>query len=186
MFQTIPDFLNVLFIFFKAGIVFAVFCDVVRFLRISFSLGKTAVFISDVFVLITAAPYVMLLSVEYGYGMLRGYYLLAIIFGMTVYFFTVGYVTGFIAKVSGKIILKIKKLLKKLIYNPIVTLFSSIQQKFSDKFEHLRQKNINSTENLHFGLKKPSTMMYNSRIGKLCANGGGERNVIKAKVRKKT
>ena len=43
-------------------------------------------------------------------------------------------------------------------------------------------------EKSDFGLKKGLSLLYNknnNKMSKLCQNGGEERNVIKAKIRKK-
>ncbi len=185
MFQTSSEFLAVMGKFAAAGVLLAVFCDGVRFIRIVLNGRKAAVFVTDFFLTVVSMLVIMIMSVEYGAGILRGYYIISTLFGMVLYFFTIGFITKAVAVFIGKLVFHLKRYLYNIIYNPFVTFFSSIQQKMLNVFEQLRQKTSKCIENLHFGLKKQAPMMYNNKIGKLCANGGEERNVIKAKVRKK-
>lgn len=185
MFQTNAEFLSLLGQFVAAGVVIAVLCDIVRFLRIAAGAGKAAVFVTDVIMTVISAVIVFFVTIETGAGKPRLYYFLAAALGMAVYFFTIGIVTKFIAGLFGKLFSRIKKSVKGIIYNPLVTYISFIRQKMLNVFEQMRQKTSKYAENLHFGLKKHTTMLYNNKIGKLCTNGGEERNVVKAKVRKK-
>ena len=98
---------------------------------------------------------------------------------------TIGFITRFIAVLVAKAFSYLRKRLYSYIYNPIVARIGFIRQKLLNIFEQMHQKTLKYKENLHFGLKKHTAMMYNNKIGKLCTNGGEERNVIKAKVRKK-
>ncbi len=185
MFQTNSEFLSVLWNFVRTGIIFALFCDAVRFVRIALDGGRTAVFFTDLVLAIISAPVMMFASVEYGFGIMRFYYILAMIFGMLGYFFTIGFITRFIAIGIGKVVGYIKKRLKNLIYNPVVMLFGFIKQRMLNIFEQIRQKTAKNKENLQLSLKKHTAMLYNNKIGKLCVNGGEKKNVVKAKVRKK-
>ena len=172
MFQTNDEFLTLLGQFLITGFFIAIFCDIVRFLRIAFDAGKTAVFITDFLMTIFSALFLLFASIETSAGSMRLYYLLAALLGMAVYFVTVGVITGFIAKIVCKLLLIIRKALFKTVCKPFVQLLVSIKQKLTDFFEHLQQKTSKYKENLHFGLKKHTPMLYNNKIGKLCTNGG--------------
>ncbi len=185
MFQTSSEILSVMWSFVATGFFYGIFCDAVRFIRIALGGGKTALFVADLILSVLSAPILILASIEYGEGIMRMYYILSFSAGLWTYFLTIGFLTRHLAILAGKIVYHIKNMIKKLIYNPIVKLFGSIQQKMLNKFAQLHQKTAKSKENLQLSLKKHTAMLYNNKIGKLCTNGGEEKNVIKAKVRKK-
>lgn len=185
MFYSNAEFLSILGQFLAAGVVIAVFWDIFRCIGIVIGAGKILTFVIEFILTILTAIVIMLLSLEIGNGKLRLYYFLSAMLGMAVYFMTIGFITRFIAVLAGKLFSFLRKKLYSLVYNPIVTRISFIRQKMLNVFAQMHQKTLKHKENLHFGLKKHAAMMYNNKIGKLCANGGEERNVIKAKVRKK-
>ncbi|MBQ8613205.1 MAG: hypothetical protein IJ416_03225 [Ruminiclostridium sp.] len=185
MFLTDTEFLWLLGEFLVTGVITAVFLDIIRILRIIAGAGKTAVFISDMLMTIIFAVVVMFTAIENGYGKLRIYYFAAAALGLLLYFFTIGMITRFIASFAGKFLRRAVKYVSGLICKPVFALFGSIKQKNVYFFVQLRQKISKRAENLQFGLKKHPPMMYNNKIGKLYLKGGEERNVIKAKVRKK-
>ena len=185
MFQTNEEFLTLLGEFAVTGVFIAVFCDAIRFLRTIAGGGKITVFITDLLMTVFSALFLLFASIETSSGSIRLYYILAAMLGMAVYFATIGVITGFISRFLAGIFAGFRRTLVKLIYNPIVKLFSFIKQKMLNVLVQLQQKTSKYKENLHFGLKKRTPLLYNNKIGKLCTNGGEERNVIKAKVRKK-
>ncbi len=185
MFQTNEEFLELMGEFASVGLFIAVFCDAVRFLRTVTGAGKVAVFITDFLMTVISSLFILFASIETSSGSIRIYYLLAVLFSMAVYFTTVGVITGFIARLLAKLLLRVRRVAVRFMYNPVVRIFILIKQKMFNVLVQLQQKTSKYKENLHFGLKKRTPMLYNNKIGKLCTNGGEERNVIKAKVRKK-
>lgn len=185
MFLTDSEFLYILGRFAMVGAVLAVLWDAVRFIRIAAGGGRIALFASELILTVISVVVVFFCAVEWGGGKLRLYYCIAAVFGMAVYFLTIGMITRFLAVITGKLLSGLKKCIGKYIFKPIIALFSSILQKTVGVFEQLQQKMLNYVKKSRFGLKKHPPILYNNKIGKLCANGGEERNVIKAKVRKK-
>lgn len=185
MFITDAEFLGILGRFAEAGFIIAIFLDMIRFLRIVFDSGKIAVFISDFLSSALIIVILMFLSIEWGGGRPRLLFFFSAAFGMLIYFYTVGIVTKMIAKAFNKLFMKLKRRIAYYIYSPIKSFFRLVKQKTNSFFVYLRQKTKNYVKKTDFGLKKHTNMLYNNKIGKLYSNGGEERNVVKAKVRKK-
>lgn len=185
MFQTNAEFLQILGKFLWVGVFIAVIWDIFRIVRLIFSGGKVWVFITDFFLTILTALLMLFFSFEIGSGKLRGYYFLAAGIGAAVYFFTVGFLTRFIAVLLGKLVSAVKKSFILHIYNPIVMRIRANKQKMFRFFDQKYQKISNNVKKSDFRLKNHRQMLYNNKIGKIYRNGGEEKNVIKAKVRKK-
>jgi len=185
MFDETGEFLATLGNFFIVGLFFGLFYDIICFFRIVFGSGKVITFISDFFSVILFSLVVMFFSLELTAGEIRLYYFISAAAGVVVYLFTIGFVTRFAAKIMKKLSEKFYKLIKKRFLNRIYDFLSSNCRKIAERFVNFYRKISKKKEKTHFRLKNKTPIMYNSRIGKLCTNGGEERNVIKAKVRKK-
>lgn len=185
MFDETGVFLSTLGSFFIVGLFFGIFYDIVCFLRIVFGAGKIITFITDFFSVILFSLVVMFFSLELTSGETRLYYFISSGAGVAVYLFTIGFITRFVAKIVKKLSYKLNNFLKKHFLNHIYDFLSSNCRKILGGFVNFYRKITKKAEKTHFRLKNKTPIMYNSRIGKLCTNGGEERNVIKAKVRKK-
>lgn len=185
MFLTNAEFLALLGQFAEAGFIIAVFWDIVRFIRIVMNGGKISVFISDFFLTVITLLVIMFLSIEWGGGRIRLLFFVSSVFGMVIYFYTIGVITKAIAGIINKLFLRLRKCIGRYIYKPVERFFELIKQKSLNIFAQIRQKMLKYVKKSDLGLKKHTSMLYNNKIGKLCANGGEERNVIKAKIRKK-
>ncbi len=188
MFQTNAEFLSVIGQFAVIGFFLGIFYDIIRLFRIVFGMGKVFTFITDVLAMLLSGLVLIFFGVDTPTGKLRLLYILAAAFGMVLYLITIGKITVYPARLAGKLIGFIKSLFGKYIIRPICKFFSFIKQKLTAFFVELQQKNKNYQEKLRIGLKKTPSVLYNSnnnKMSKLCQNGGEERNVIKAKVRKK-
>lgn len=185
MFDETGEFLATLGSFFVVGLFYGAFYDIIFFLRIVFGAGKIITFITDFLSVILFSLVVMFFSLELTAGDIRLYYFISSGAGVTVYLFTIGFITRFIAKKVKKISHKMYGFLKKHILNRIYDFLSSNCRKMIDRFVNIYRKTSKKAEKTQIRLKNKTPIMYNSKIGKLCTNGGEERNVIKAKVRKK-
>lgn len=188
MFQTDAEFLSVIGQFAVAGFFLGVFYDIIRIIRIVLGTGKVFAFITDVLAMLLSGLVLIFFGIDTPTGKLRPIYMLAAAFGMAVYLITIGKITVYPARLAGRLVGFIKSLFRKYIIHPICNFFSLIRQKSTAFFVELLQKNRNYQEKLRIGLKKTPSVLYNknnNKMSKLCQNGGEERNVIKAKVRKK-
>lgn len=181
MFDETGEFLAILGQFFIVGLFLGVLYDIISFFRIIFGAGKISLFISDFIFVIISALTVVFFSLELTAGEIRIYYFVSAGSGVTAYVFTIGFVTRFFAKLIRKIIKRVHCIFQ----NKCSTFLSSKRRKLSSVFVNIYRKISKNKEKAHLHLKNKRPIMYNSRIGKLCTNGGEERNVIKAKVRKK-
>ena len=187
MFETNAQFLSVIGEFAVIGLFLGLFCDIFRFLGTALGLGKIYDFISGFFAMIISGLALLFFSLDTPTGKVRIIYVIAAAVGIAFYMITIGKITKLIAKLAGKLLTIFKQQTKSLIYNPIIRILSAFKQKLTSFFVEIHQKTKKYTEKSHLGLKKSSSMMYNrnDKIRKLYPNGGEERNVIKAKVRKK-
>ena len=172
-----------IFIGFALGFIY----DIGRFLRYSFNRGKIFTFIHDFFFAFISGIVIFAFSIEPGDGGVRLYYIIAALSGFTVYILSFGFITKLIAKALYKLNKKLFRVLK----DAFCTLFDGISKticpKFRALFVKIRQKKSEISEKCKINLKKSLSLVYNndkSKIGKLSEKGGGNRNVIKAKVKK--
>lgn len=106
------------------GFILGFVCDTVRFLRLSFSKGKTALFIADFLFVIfcTVSSYLMILGVNN--GNIRIYLIVAEITGAAIYFCTAGVVvssvfrrlSGIVRRIFHAVFLPFSFLSRKIVY----------------------------------------------------------------------
>jgi len=188
MFYTDSEILAIIGQFALSGIVLGFLYDILRFIRTAFSVGNVFTFITDFFAMIFSGLVLMLLSVDTPTGRLRLIYVLSAVFGMVLYLITIGRLTAFLAGLASKFVFCLRNSAKKFIFNPLFRFFGFIRQKSTNVFDRLYKKIKIYKEKSDFGLKKGLSLLYNknnNKMSKLCQNGGEERNVIKAKIRKK-
>lgn len=188
MFYTDSEILAIIGQFALSGIVLGFLYDILRFIRTAFSVGNVFTFITDFFAMIFSGLVLMLLSVDTPTGRLRLIYVLSAVFGMVLYLITIGRLTAFLAGLASKFVFCLRNSAKKFIFNPLYRFFGFIRQKSTNVFDRLYKKIKIYKEKSDFGLKKGLSLLYNknnNKMSKLCQNGGEERNVIKAKIRKK-
>ena len=188
MFYTDSEILAIIGQFALSGIVLGFLYDILRFIRTAFATGAVFAFITDFFAMIFSGLVLMLLSVDTPTGRLRLIYILSAAFGMILYLITIGRLTAFLAGAVAKLVFCLRNSAKKFVFNPIYRFFRFIKQKSTSVFDRLHKKMKIYKEKSDFGLKKGLSLLYNknnNKMSKLCQNGGEERNVIKAKIRKK-
>ena len=187
MFETNAQFLSVIGDFAVVGFFLGILYDIVRFFRTALGTGKIFRFISDFVIMIISGLIVFYHSLDTPTGNIRIIYVFAATAGMVFYLITIGKITAFIARLLGRLISLLKTKIKSTLYKPVISTFNLIKQKLTSFFSEIRQKMLIYKEKSHFCLKKTPSMMYNknNKISELYPNGGEERNVIKAKVRKK-
>lgn len=188
MFYTDSEILEIIGQFAVTGIVLGLLYDALRFIRIALNTGTVFIFITDFFAMVFNGLVLMYLSFNTPTGSLRLIYVVSAVFGMILYLVTIGKFTTFLASISAKVISFLKRRINIYILKPIFNRFGFIKQKLTAVFGELHQKMKNYKEKSDFGLKKTATMLYNKNNNKmsiLSQNGGEERNVIKAKIRKK-
>ncbi len=189
MFQTNAEILSVIGHFAVIGFFLGVFYDIIRIIRIILGTGKVFTVVTDIIAMLISGLVLIFFGVDTPTGKLRLIYILAAVFGMTVYLITIGKITVYPARLAGKLVKFIKSLLIKYIIKPICNFFCFLKQKSTAFFVEIQQKSKKYQEKLRLGLKKTPSVVYNDNINKmseLCQIGGEERNVIKAKVRKKS
>lgn len=188
MFQSDTQILQLVGQFAITGFFLGMFYDVIRCFRIAFDSGKVFTFITDFLAVVISGYVLFFTAIDTPTGDLRLMYVISAVFGMAVYLITIGKITVYPARLLSKLITLIKRTIGKLILKPLFSGFVSLKQKLISHFGELRQKMKKKQENSHFGLKKSPPLLYNSnnnKMSKLCQIGGEERNVIKAKIRKK-
>lgn len=132
--------------------------DTVRFLRLSFSKGKTVLFITDMLFVVfcTFASYLMILGVNN--GNIRIYLILAEITGVVIYFCTAGIIISVVFQKTAGVIRKIFN----LIYAPFIFL----KKKFMHIFRKLREIAYNFLKKIQNKSKNPlqdeDEMLYNN------------------------
>lgn len=188
MFQTNSEFLGVIGQFAAIGFVLGFLYDIIRFIRKALGTGRIFAFITDFFAMLFSGLVLLYFAIDTPTGTLRPIFAVSALFGMTVYLITIGKITGLIAGLTGRFISFIKAKIRKYILKPISERFVFLKQKLTGLFGELHQKMKIYREKSHFGLKKAPSVLYNrdnNKMSELCQIGGEERNVIKAKVRKK-
>ncbi|MBQ8884278.1 MAG: spore cortex biosynthesis protein YabQ [Oscillospiraceae bacterium] len=188
MFLTDAQLLNIIGQFAVIGLVLGFLYDILRFIRITFSSGRVFTFITDFFSMIFNGLVLLYFAIDTPTGNLRLIYVIAAVFGMVLYLITIGRITGFLAGFTNKFVTMLKRKTKAIILKPINKFYIFIKQKSTRLFGELHQKINIYKEKSVFGLKKAPILLYNednNKMSKLCQNGGEERNVIKAKIRKK-
>ena len=176
MFYTDSEILAIIGQFALSGIVLGFLYDILRFIRTAFATGAVFAFITDFFAMIFSGLVLMLI------------YIISAAFGMILYLITIGRLTAFLAGAVAKLVFCLRNSAKKFVFNPIYRFFRFIKQKSTSIFDRLHKKMKIYKEKSDFGLKKGLSLLYNknnNKMSKLCQNGGEERNVIKAKIRKK-
>ncbi len=188
MFQTNSQILAIIGDFAVIGFILGFLYDIVRFFRKALGLGRIFTFVTDFLSMIFSGLVLLFFALDTPTGSIRLIYVLAAVFGMVIYLITIGKITGFLALMLANFFTHLKKKLRQYIVTPILKRFVFLKQKLTAFFGELHQKMKIYKEKSHFGLKKQPTVLYNknnSKMSKLYQNGGEERNVIKAKIRKK-
>ena len=189
MFETTSEVFALFGQFAFIGFILGFIYDIGRFFRISLSLGRIFTFVHDFFSVFLGGMIIFIFSVELGVGNLRFFYIFAALLGFTVYLLSLGNLTALIARAISK---SLKKLLI-IIKTGVIKLFHTIKKTFYPKcsavFVKIKQKKDYLSEKCKIHLKNSTELVYNnsnSKIGKVSQNGGENRNVIKAKVKKNT
>lgn len=176
-------FSRFVFIGFILGFVY----DIGRFIKFSLNLGKIFTFIHDFIFTFIFGIIIFIFSVKPGDGGIRLFYVFAALAGFTVYILSIGFLTKHIAKAFNRFFSMLFSAIKNAICILIEKISKTFYPKFNVLFVKIRQKKSDISEKCKNYLKKNIRMVYNdskSKIGKLSENGGENRNVIKAKVKK--
>lgn len=176
-------FSQFVFIGFILGFVY----DTGRFIKFSLNSGKLFTFVHDFIFTLIFGIVIFIFSVKSGDGGIRLFCVFAALSGFVVYILSVGFLTKYIAKAFNKFLCMIFSAIKKVICILIEKISKTFYPKFNVLFVKIRQKKSDLSEKCKNYLKKNIRMLYNdskSKIGKLSENGGENRNVIKAKVKK--
>lgn len=183
MLESTEDALELIGLFTAAGFFLAILYNILRFFRIAFPEMKKTVIISDFLFCIIAGLVVFTLSVEYGSGFFRLYYIISAAFGFTLNMITVGFIVPPFARLTGK---AVKWICKKILYIISVP-YKIICKKLTYISNEIKKYMSKITEIIKKRLKNSRQMMYNNnnrKIGEVYSEGGEHRNAVKAKVRK--
>ena len=187
MFETASEVFALFAQFAFIGFVLGFIYDIGRFFRISMSAGRLFTFIHDFLSIFLGGMVIFIFSVELGVGNLRFFYIVAALLGFAIYLLSLGNLTALIAKAISR---SLKRLLR-FIKTGFIKLFNTIRKTFYPKcsavFVKIKQKKSYLSEKCKIHLKNSTELVYNnsnSKIGEVSQNGGENRNVIKAKVKK--
>ncbi|MBP5605995.1 MAG: spore cortex biosynthesis protein YabQ [Ruminiclostridium sp.] len=183
MFESTEDALELIGLFTAAGFLLAVLYNILRFFRIAFPEMKKTAIITDFLFCIIAGLAVFIMSVEYGSGFFRLYYIISASFGFTLNMLTVGFAVPPLARLTGRAVKWFCKKLGHIISVP----YKFACEKATNTFVKVKKYMSNITEKSKKSLKNVRRMMYNNynrKIGEVYSEGGEHRNAVKAKVRK--
>lgn len=183
MFENISSTLQQCGYFFVLGAIIGLFYEILRIFRMFIRHNSIALCAEDTIFLTLCGFISYIVSMAVGIGYFRIYYIVFEVFGAAFYFLTLGRLVNYIFRRISKIIIlilstifgKIFCCLKKSIV-PIAEKIRSIFDKFAKFIQ--KRKNINKKV-----LQKHNEMLYNNIQLDLRSEN---RNVIKAKIRKKT
>ncbi|MBR5088637.1 MAG: spore cortex biosynthesis protein YabQ [Ruminiclostridium sp.] len=183
MFESSETVLNMICIYAATGFCLAVVYNVLRFFRLSFPKMKKAAVVSDFLFAVTAGFVLFVMSVDNGTGFFRLYYVISAAFGFALNMVTAGTIVPPSARLAEKFFAWTGKKMRKLISVPVrfvcdkSTYIAGKMQKYLSEIDEKRKTH----------LKNRREMMYNikdNKIGEVYPEGGENRYVIKAKVRK--
>lgn len=183
MYENISSTLGQCYYFFISGIIFGLFYELLRFLRMLIKHHAAAVFIEDIFYFAVCAFVSFVISLSVGIGYFRIYYIVFEALGAFLYFITVG-------RFINKLLKSVVKVIKKFIY----AIYKEIQPKIAAAFVTIAAKikllfgkiaeNMPKVEFYHQkGLKTTNKVMYNNKVP--LSEGGESNRVIKAQIKKK-
>lgn len=184
MFETTHEILVQLGNFAIIGFFLGFLYDFFRFIRIVVPHSPLLVNIEDSLFLPFAGFVLFYFSLEIGQGGFRLYYVISALFGAAVFRFTLGFLTGFTARLVKQLLFTLLKIVNDILVNPVKRFFQAIYQKFKRVFGAMCRKNENLVKKALLHLKNKHGIVYNNSIN-MEKVGGEERSVIKAKVRKK-
>ena len=179
MFETLEGALEMIWLYAAAGFCLAVIYNVLRFFRLAFPKMKKAAAVSDLLFAVLAGFVLFALSVEYGMGFFRLYYVVAAAFGFALNMVTLGAVVPPLSRLFGKICVwtggkiaaPVRFLCEKATY--LCTGLLDKTSKFAEKSKKY--------------LKNHRRVLYNiedNKIDEVYPEGGEHRNAVKAKIRK--
>lgn len=181
------EILNLISRFVFIGFILGFLYDIGRIIKYSFNLKKVFSFFHDFVFTFISGIVIFAFSVEPGDGGVRFFYIISALVGFTLYILSLGFVTKLMAKTLYKLNKRIYIAIRKAFCTLIDIISKTIYPKFYTFFVKIRQKKSELSEKCKIHLKKSIDMVYNndkSKIGKLSENGGENRNVVKAKVKK--
>lgn len=121
-FFTIEEELRLFLLSCGAGVVFGVYYDIFRALRLTVPHHSFFVFLEDLLFLMTYGIFLSCFASAAARGELRGYYILGGLIGFVLYYFTIGkFVMGFIKK-----LIKCVRKMLSVLYKPIGEIMNKI------------------------------------------------------------
>lgn len=192
MFENINSIFNQCSSFLAAGAVFGLCYEVLRFLRMLFPHPTAVVFLEDTLFFAACGLVSFIIALWVGMGYFRIYYIAFEAIGAILYFLTLGRLINFCLRHAVRGIKKLFGKLYKSVKPVIITKTKSIFMPFATKIKALFSKIAEFVPKPTFNYKKRlqsnSEILYNNNIHSTLDSdeGGGSRNVIKAKIRKKT
>lgn len=183
MFESFSESLGYFGTFSAIGFVFGLLYYIGTFFKITLGIKPLISNILDCLFVLLCGMIVFLISIGIGTGAIRFYYLFALTLGFCIYSVTLGKVTILISGALRKLFLRIFRKLHSVLSKITKPILLKIKAFFVD----ILQKLSKITEKYKIHLKNDSSMVYNvsiNKMGKIVGKGGGNRNVIKAKVSK--
>ena len=183
MFETISDTLNQCWQFLIIGFILGFSYELMRILRLVFKHNTLFIAIEDILYLSFCACICFIVSLAVGAGYFRIYYAIFALFGVMLYFSTLGRVLLLVNKKAVKLVLRLFSKIYKNIYvflrkvfgiivhilNPIFVLCN----KFVSIIGEIYKKRLPNTSELRYNTKERDK------------KDGVRKNVIKGSVRKK-
>ena len=186
MFETTEQTLSLCGTFASAGFILAVLYNIFRFPRLAFPKRRVMGAVLDVTFALIAGLTLFIMSVEYGTGFFRLYYVAAAAFGFAANMLTLGWAVPPIAKFFSRLCGALGRFIAKaagVAVKPVCAIFT----KAASKFAVIRKNMREIAENNKIRLQSYRQKVYNKsnrKIGEEYGKGGERGNVIKAKVRK--
>lgn len=179
MFETADIVLSMIGIYAAVGFFLAVLYNIFRFPRLAFPKRKKLAAVLDFLFAVIAGFVLFVFSAAYGTGFFRLYYVAAAALGFAVNMVTLGFAVPPAARIFGRAC----RYASAQLMRPV----RYICQKVTEFFIENRKILSNSAEKVKKYLKNNSRIVYNNtdhKKGKVYAEGGENRNAVKAKVRK--
>ena len=186
MFEPIQDTLALCGRFGAAGALLAVLYNVFRFVRLSFPRLKITAAVLDILFTLIAGLTLFIMSVEYGSGAFRLYYVFSAAVGFAANMLTVGLAVPPLARLFSQLCRALGRFTAKIaavIAKPV----SAICTKAMRGFIAFARKIRKIAENSKMRLQTSRQLVYNNTnrtIGKVHGKDGERGNAVKAKVRK--
>ncbi len=186
MYESISDNLSQLGAFVIIGFFMGVSYEPFRIVRLFKKQGVFLVSFQDFLFLTSCGIMTFAYSMELGGGKFRLFFIIAELFGLVIYFLTIGRLVNIFSELIVKIIKAIYRGIRKYVLVPIYSIVHKLFTFIKSKLANIYNFNRKGLNKIHNHLKSSTRIVYNIGSVKIKMKKGDNRNVIKAKIREKT